>query len=141
MRSGNKGMLPETVYMLAVNNTPTIKKAILHPCKFHYCRTWCQVLRKSPNSTCTYRMSQYKSLYRIGTCVANTKLQDPVENYNFLQHSKCENVDTCSSARLFVLSLYGIKARNFFHWTNYDISWPRQTCFTVDTNRRCLQVV
>ena len=34
---------------------------------------------------------------------------------------------------------YGIKARNFLSWINFNISCFSQTCFTLDTNRRCLQ--
>jgi hypothetical protein len=55
------------------------------------------------------------SLYWIGKCVANTKLQDLVENGNqsFTTFGIQENVYIdVSSVRSFVLSLYGIKARN-----------------------------
>ena len=55
------------------------------------------------------------SLNWIGKCVANTKLQDLMENadQSFTTFGIQENVDIdVSSVRLFILSLYVIKARN-----------------------------
>jgi hypothetical protein len=53
----SKDLISGFAYMLAGHNTSTVNVTFLHP--FHCCRTWCRVLRKSPYSTCTYRMSQY----------------------------------------------------------------------------------
>jgi hypothetical protein len=52
----SKDMLSEFAYMLAGHNTSTVNVTFL---PFHCCRTWCQVLWKYPNSTCTYKMRQY----------------------------------------------------------------------------------
>jgi hypothetical protein len=54
------------------------------------------------------------SLNRIGTCVANPKVQDLVENgyQSFTTLGMQENDIDVSSVHSFVLSLYGIKARN-----------------------------
>jgi hypothetical protein len=47
-----------TCWQAITRQRSTGNVTFLHP--FHCCRTWCQVLWKSHNTTCTYRMWQYK---------------------------------------------------------------------------------
>ena len=102
-------MLSGFAYMLAG------KVTFLHP--FHCCRTWCGVCESLPSEHVLTECHSTTSLNRIGKCVANTKLQDLMENTNqsFTTLGIQEKVDIdLSSVRLFILSLYGIKARNSF---------------------------
>jgi hypothetical protein len=136
----------------AITQRSTGNVTFLHP--FHCCRTWCQLLWKSPNSTCTFRMSHFKQF----KCVANTKLQDLVENGNqsalvrlklllwwklsdvimychtvrytpiFCRHLSFTTFVIQENVDIDVSSVrsFVLKQGTVLCSTNYDISWPRQ---------------
>jgi hypothetical protein len=117
-------MLFETVYMLVGNSTLTIKRQFYIPVNSIVAEHGVKFCENPSTAQVLTGCHSTRSLYRIGTCVANTKLQDLVGS---LQHSKYENVDTCPFSTFVCPQFVWNKSKElFFFWTNYDISWPRQ---------------
>jgi hypothetical protein len=110
----SKDLLSGFAYMLAGQNTSTVnRQRYIHSIVAERGVQFCESL---PTAHVLTGCHSTTSLNRIGKCVANPKLQDLVENGNqsFTTLGIEENDIAVSSVRLFVLSLYGIKARNSF---------------------------
>jgi hypothetical protein len=80
MRSGNKGMLSEIVYMLADHRAPTINRQCYIPVNSIVAEHGAKFCENLPTSHVRTECHSICSSYRKGTCVANTKLQDLVGN-------------------------------------------------------------
>jgi hypothetical protein len=103
-----------TCWQTKTHQRSTGNVTFLHP--LHCCRTWCRVCESLPTAHLLTVCHSTTSLNRIGKCVSNPKVQDLVENGNqsFTTLGIQENHIDVSSVLSFVLSLYGIKARNVF---------------------------
>ena len=80
MRSCNKGMLSEIVYMLADHSTPTINRQCYIPVNSIVAEHGVKFCESLPKAHVLTGCDNTTSLCRIGICVANTKLQDLVGN-------------------------------------------------------------
>jgi hypothetical protein len=114
-----------------------------HPCKFHCCRTWCQVFWKSPNIMRTYVQN-----FTVQEVHIEKERVLPTLNcrtwwetaHNLLQHSTWVNIDTCPFCTFVCPQLVWNKSKKLF-FAGPNAIFPgldnRQTCFTLDTKRRC----
>jgi hypothetical protein len=75
-------MLSETVYMLRDYSTPTTKRQLYIPVNSIVAEHGVKFSANFPTAHVLIGYHSTRSLYRIGTCVANTELQDLVGNDN-----------------------------------------------------------
>jgi hypothetical protein len=117
-------MLSKFAYMLAGRNTS-------HGVKF------CESL---PTAHVLAGCDSTSSLYRIGKCITNTNLQDLLDFHNIWHTGKCWF--RCLFCTLICPQPVWNKSKELFLAGPTSI-FPgldnRHTCFTLDTNRRCLQ--